>query len=617
MIKQVSFYLLFLLGISLHLNAQNRYVDSLKTWLNQHPEQDTMRVMTTHRLSYRLSEINPQQAWSYAKETELLARQIHFEKGECLANVNYAILESNEGNFKNSADYYLKAIHIAEKINYTRGLSLSYNNIGDNYLKLKQYGKAIEYTQKALALNQSIGEKRAQAINYEQLGSVYFKQGKHREAFDFWEKGYALAAVAQDPNIYCQLIIDRANYYSLMNNRPLAFENLRIADSIASSSNEQLLQILTYKAMATAYEGINSDSIRRYLQKAIAVAKSLGNKTEECDIYLLLATNFEQQKEFDSAFYYLRKHKILGDTVLSDKNFAHLAFVQTQHETELKDKENHQLRSIQVTQKKQINEKNWLLIASLVALFLAILSVFLVYRAYIHNKNRLILEEQKKQSEYNQQLAEMEIKALRSQMNPHFLFNSLNSIRNYIIKNEPQIASNYLANFASLMRKILDASQQSQITLESEIEMLKLYIDLEMLRFSNRFTYKITVDPELENISIHIPSMVIQPFVENAIWHGLLNKEEGEGVLEIRFLEKEHTDKEIICEVVDNGIGRVQSEAIKGSMKKHMSKGINITRERLKRLSKISLEEPIIIEDLYDEHGQACGTLIRLHLPVL
>ncbi|MEI2810455.1 MAG: histidine kinase [Nocardioides sp.] len=103
----------------------------------------------------------------------------------------------------------------------------------------------------------------------------------------------------------------------------------------------------------------------------------------------------------------------------------------------------------------------------------------------------MILEEEKKLSEYNQQFAELEIKSLRSQMNPHFLFNSLNSIRNYIIKNESQIASNYLANFASLMRKILDASQQSKISLQEEIEMLKLYLDLELMRFSNRFTYSI------------------------------------------------------------------------------------------------------------------------------
>lgn len=597
--------------------CQNKYLDSLQQWLQTHTEQDTTRVMTTHRLSYRLSEIDPSKAWQYAKESEVLATKIGFTKGICLSNINYAILETNEGNFKSSAEYYLKAIHYAEKINYERGISISYNNIGDNYFKLKEYNKVIEYSEKALALNKKIGELRGQAINLEQIGQVYFAKKEYEKAYKYWNESIEMARESEDPNINTQLKIDIAKYYLENNQTDKAFTYLRTADSIAVAANEILLQILAYKAFSTGFHKKKQyDSAIYYLHKALNASQSLDNKTEECEIYNLIATHFENISRFDSAFYYLRKNKVLSDTVLSDKNFAHLAFIQTQYETQLKEKENQQLRSIQISQNRKITEKNALLIASAIALLLALLSSVLVYRNFKNKKRQLVLEEEKKLSEYNQQLAELEIKSLRSQMNPHFLFNSLNSIRNYIIKNEPQIASNYLANFASLMRKILDASQQSKISIQEEVEMLKLYLDLELMRFSNRFTYSFQIDETIANEDFDIPSMVIQPFVENAIWHGLLNKE-SDAHLNITFSEIADNDHEIICEVRDNGIGRKQSELFKNKLKKHKSKGIEITKERLKRLSKIPQAEPIEIIDLEDEAGNPLGTLIKIHLPIL
>ncbi|HMT35197.1 MAG TPA: histidine kinase [Chitinophagaceae bacterium] len=599
------------------LTAQNKYLDSLQNWLLVHQEQDTQRVMNTHRLSYRLSEINPSKAWRYAKESEVLATKIGFTKGICLSNINYAILETNEGNFKSSAEYYLKAIQYAEKINYTRGISISYNNIGDNYFKLKEYNKVLEYSEKALALNKKINESRGQAINLEQIGQVYFAKKEYDKAFKYWNESIQLANESGDPNINTQLIIDIAKYYLEKNQPDKAFTYLKTADSIAAASNEILLQVLTYKAFATGFQKKKQDdSTILYLQKALKSTQTLENKTEECEIYSLIAAHFENIKQYDSAFHYLRKHKILSDTVLSDKNFAHLAFIQTQYETELKEKENQQLRSIQLSQNRKISEKNALLIASAIALLLALLSTILLYRSFQNKKQQLILEEEKKLSEYNQQFAELEIKSLRSQMNPHFLFNSLNSIRNYIIKNESQIASNYLANFASLMRKILDASQQSKISLQEEIEMLKLYLDLELMRFSNRFTYSFHIDEAIVHEDFDIPSMVIQPFVENAIWHGLLNKE-SDAHLTINFKEIVDNDYEILCEVIDNGIGRKQSQQFKNNLKKHQSKGIDITKERLKRLSKIPQNEPILIIDLEDEDGNAKGTMVQIHLPIL
>jgi sensor histidine kinase YesM len=534
-----------------------------------------------------------------------------------LANVNYAILESQEGNYQNSADYYLKAIELAEGIKYTRGLSISYNNIGENYFKLKEYAQAIEYTLKARDYNKSINESRGQAINNEQLGSIYFEKDEFDKAYEFWKKGYELSKAEKDLNLESLFNIDFGKYYIAKKQYNEAFKYLTIADSMATKSSEQLSQILTYKAFALGYTSLKDyDKAIQYLKKGLATSRNLGNKAEECDLYNLLATQYEHKGIYDSGIYYLRKHKSIGDSVLSDKNFAHLAFIQTQYETNLKEKENAELKIIQKEQLKKLSEKNLLLIASLLALMLALFSIFLVYNSFRHKRKNLELEEERKLSVYNQQIAEMEVKSLRSQMNPHFLFNSLNSIRNYIIKNESQLASDYLANFATLMRKILDASQQSFLSIEEEIDMLKLYLGLEQMRFSNKFTYTITVDEDLDLNNIYIPTMAIQPFIENAIWHGLLSKENGIGELNINILQNPSNIDEILCEIIDNGIGREKSESMKSKLKKHGSKGINITRERLKRLAKHDIIEPVETIDLYDENAVAVGTKVILHLPV-
>lgn len=612
-----SLAILFLLILPCCAMAQNPYVDSLLRRLEEHPEKDTNRVLATHKLSYRFSEINTSRAWRFARETETLSAQLGYKKGECLANINYAILEATEGNFKNSADYYLKAIKLAESIGFTRGLSISYNNIGENYFRLLEYDKAREYTQKALQLNESIHELRGQAINLEMLGSIAFANKDFQEAYTIWTTAFDKAIQSTDHNILSQIYVDLGKYYTETNRMDMALHNLHIADSIAEKHHETYYQTLAYKAFATAYEKLNNkEKSLHYLRKALGASIELGNKNEQSDVYNLLANYFEKRRQYDSGMLYLRRHKSLGDTILSDKNFAHLAFIQTQYETALKDEENQRLKNIDRIQKRQLIEKNWMLLASGIALLLTFFSIFLLYRSFRNKKHNLELQEQRNISEYRQQVAELEVKSLRSQMNPHFIFNSLNSIRNYIVRNEPHIASNYLAQFANLMRKILDASQQNFIYADEEIEILKLYLELELMRFSQQFQYRITMDPEVENANYKIPSMVLQPFIENAIWHGLLNKEDGNGSLTIQFREAADDDRCIICEITDNGIGRQKSAEYNNSLKRHKSKGLDITRERLTRLSGGLLHEPFTFIDLYDEQGHPAGTKVIIYLPV-
>lgn len=218
------------------------------------------------------------------------------------------------------------------------------------------------------------------------------------------------------------------------------------------------------------------------------------------------------------------------------------------------------------------------------------------------------------ETEYNQRLAEIEMSALRAQMNPHFLFNCLNSIKFFIINNETDQASEYLTKFGRLIRLILSNSKSDTITLATELESLQLYVALEALRFSDKFSFVLRLSPNIQPDFIDIPPMLIQPFVENAIWHGLHHKQ-GQGALEVDITLE---GNELICVIKDDGVGRSKAAEMKSkSATKDKSFGMDITRRRLDILeSKINKEGKVEITDRMDETGQPCGTIVIIRIPL-
>lgn len=212
--------------------------------------------------------------------------------------------------------------------------------------------------------------------------------------------------------------------------------------------------------------------------------------------------------------------------------------------------------------------------------------------------------------ENKQKITESRLQSLRLQMNPHFLFNALNSIQQMILSNEDVVATHYLSRFSKLLRSILVHSDQELITLKEEIDIISMYIELESVRFKDTFTFKIHCDDEIETEEIRIPTMLIQPFVENAIWHGLMHKE-GERHLHISFRE---FDDYLQCVVEDNGVGRNSSMEINkrsGRDKKHSSKGIAVSEERLNVIrNKEGHTGTIKIIDLKNESGENAGTRV-------
>ncbi|WP_445733428.1 sensor histidine kinase [Mariniflexile sp.] len=223
---------------------------------------------------------------------------------------------------------------------------------------------------------------------------------------------------------------------------------------------------------------------------------------------------------------------------------------------------------------------------------------------------------EKIKSKYDKELAEMKVSALRSQMNPHFIFNSLNSIKRYIIDNEKENAVYYLNKFSKLIRKILSASMEKEISLAEEIETMELYVNIENIRFDNTIQFSINADDELNLNTIKVPSLILQPFLENAIWHGLSLKKDDRSL--VVNLEKEGSAF-VNIHIIDNGIGRVKSAEIK-SKKVHQpnSVGIKLTKERLAMFSiKFKHDYELEIIDLMDDNNTAIGTMVNLKVPLI
>jgi len=253
-------------------------------------------------------------------------------------------------------------------------------------------------------------------------------------------------------------------------------------------------------------------------------------------------------------------------------------------------------------------KKPWFLLLTVVIASLAI------YILYIY-RIRQVRHTEKLKTDFNKQLAQVEMRALRAQMNPHFIFNCLNSINRYIVKSDQATASLYLTRFAKLIRLILDNSNSKNVILSNELEALRLYIDMESLRFDKKFTYAIQVDEDINPESIELPPLIIQPYVENAIWHGLLHKEEG-GNLDIHIsIEGQNM---LRCEIHDNGVGREKAKEMKSkTATTRKSLGMKLTENRLTLLNEHAhLNASVEIIDLKSEENKPLGTKVILMIPV-
>lgn len=231
-----------------------------------------------------------------------------------------------------------------------------------------------------------------------------------------------------------------------------------------------------------------------------------------------------------------------------------------------------------------------------------------------HIRFKKTVSEEKQKYEMERKISELELVALRSQMNPHFIFNSLNSIQRYITENDKTSANKYLVDFSKLMRQTFENSTKKTMPVSDTIDSLKAYLHLEIMRLGeSKLEYEMEIDPSIDIFNEEIPPLILQPYVENAIWHGISNVTSGKGKIKIKMIKE---NGYLVCSVIDNGVGRAKASELKDKDNTHhKSGGMNVTKERLDIFNSLyNNKKDIDIIDLFDENKNPSGTEIKIYV---
>lgn len=448
------------------------------------------------------------------------------------------------------------------------------NKLGNNYqlgkaltvasgilLHQKNYKLALQYANEGFELMKKNVSRVEMMNSYNLLSNIYHSLQKNDSAYTFLSKYILLKDSIQNKQFLFQL-----NKYKKQAEEEKISGQIKLLQKDNLIKQQQLQQQIL-------------------LQQKIDAQLSLLNKNTKIKNQQLLIKDQELQiKDQTLKEQTLQKERQRSQLTLLDKG------------NKLKD--------------QQLKQQSFVRNALIGGLLLFLLLGIFVFRSLSLKQKNERLQNEKKQAELQQLSTDLEMQALRAQMNPHFIFNCLSSINKFILKNESRVASDYLTRFSRLIRRVLTNSQLSMIPLSDEIEMLKLYLDMERLRFDNAFDYNIVYANTIEPETIYIPPMLLQPFCENAIWHGLMHKE-AHGKLQIKMRTE---NNELLCTITDNGIGREKAAALKSkSGERQKSFGLKITTERLALFNNDKFSRSYYLtEDILDEQGDIAGTKVNL-----
>ena len=467
------------------------------------------------------------------------------EIAEKIENPNSGVLRSMEVSYNSIGNIYIlleqytlaeksfkKALKIAKKSKNKWSLSINNENIAKVKEAQDSLDLAIFYTQKALKIDQSINNHYGRMICYNRLGKLYIKKSEYSKAKKFLNDAIPIAKSVK--NIY---------YKALINN------SLGWAETKTK----------------------NFSKAKKHFEISLDIAEKKNYKTALTEIY----TNFSEYNELTGnhvdALKYYKKFTFISNQLLNDKTSKYVNDLIEKYDSDRKTNQIKNLaRQNEIAQLQLIKNKNiWIIVFVSVLSLLVIL--YFLYRQNSLNKEKKILT--------------LEQDVLRTQMNPHFIFNALNSIKHYIINNEQKNAVHYLNKFSKLIRRILEASNTKEISLQEELETMDLYMTIENIRFSNEIIFSIKVGEAINLETIKVPPLILQPFLENAIWHGLSSKKNDKKITLSVQKNKEGFVKIIIQ---DNGIGREASQQIqKRRIKSHTSFAVNSIQERFKLLRQI------------------------------
>lgn len=511
--------------------------------------------------------------------------------------VAYRRLDENQKAF----EYHFKALNVAEAAHDKRNITIALNSIGNIQLSLNNYKEAIKEFERCLNIEKDADNDLGIAINYANLGAAYEGLGQldkaiglYRQSLNYNTKIESYTGIA----ICCNLL---GKAYLKQDKYSLALQFLQRALSIHDKVNDKINVAENYITIGQIYLTIHrADSAFAAMQRGLDIATRINSRSMMIEAYEALADAHKQEGHFEAAYDAMANAYHYRDSLFTQQASPQMARLRALYELNEKDNQIKLLQQANQIKQLKLNRNGIVAIAAAAILLLALVAGLL----YVRQRNMRT----------HRQTLEYELRLLRSRMNPHFIFNSLNSIHNYIWTNRQTEASGFLTKFSRLMRITLENTKNKSVILTNELEFLHLYLDLEELRCDGKFKYILQVDPSIDPDEILIPSMIIQPFVENAIWHGLVHKPDGDGCLRLQFGLK---DGILVCVIEDNGIGRDKAREIKErKTPTHHSVGMEVTEERIRLMREMTGNKAtrIHIEDLKDEYGKARGTKVTIQL---
>ena len=517
------------------------------------------------------------QALNYYNQALELAKQSTDTSWIAVCQINIGNIFKEKGFLIIAQKYYTDALVIMETLGQNRRISACYQNIGEIYGKQLDYQKALSYFAKALDLAKTTNDKVREISVYLNIGEINIKTGQYNEARSFLEKAIQL----YDETGYQH---ERDNCYKLMGDSWLNEMDF----NKAIDYYEQALKISQLKNDKTSFAEIEGNMGMAYLKlnnypkaldlfkSSLQAAKNQGSLELIIKANLNLADIYEILGQPQQAIQFYKVHSQLKDSLFNAEKYRAIKEMEVKYESEKKEQQLTILTEKNEIQQLKLSRRNQMVFALITGILLLILVGYLM-------RNQNLLKSKHKAIELEQRL-------LRSQMNPHFIFNSLIAIQSYIYKKEPVIAGDYLAKFAELVRLILENSRVEFVSLKKEIETLENYLELQILRFEKKFDFSVNLLNQIETENTMIPPMFAQPFIENAIEHGLRHKTE-KGHLKIIYSVINSNCIKITIE--DDGIGREKAGEIK-KREQHHSLALDITKERLTILSKKYKEQIVL-----------------------
>lgn len=613
--------------------SQTTAIDSLKRVLRV-SKSDTTRVNLYNSLAYSFKEINPDSTVYYATKAMLLSQKTNNRFGLASSYINQGNANIILGNYKNAAVYFNKSKTEFEKLadndkknkkikngwarslaslgviysqegnyyvaleNYQKALKLyleigdknsiskAYNNIGVVYKSQLNPAKALEYFQKALKIQEEIGEQTV-PVTLTNIGVIYFEQNNFTTALRYYTKAKKGFEKIDNKRGFALLNNYLGDYYRKQHDTSQAISFYNISLQLYEEIQNKFGASLALYNLGQLYcDQKKYSEAMDFATKSLAYAHEIGVLDQTYHSEKLLSELYELQNNHQQSLVHYKNYIIARDSLNNLE--SNKKFVRAEMDYEFQKKE------------ALLNEKNksqrLITLFSIIGVLLLIGLIFLIFNRR-QVKRRLTLQKE---------VAEYEQKALHLQMNPHFVFNCLGSISSFIVQNGTDSALKYLSKFSKLMRLTLEYSKGSLIPIDKEIESLQNYLELEQLRFHNKFEFSIQSSDKVE-FNMGLPPLLIQPFVENAILHGLVPKESN-GKIEVSF---DVDNQQLVCTITDNGIGISKSKQMKEhSVQAHQSMALEITKKRLE------IMEATISKSAQIEIIENNGTIVTLRLPI-